>query len=1085
MSGSIRRSTHAAARSDYRAAPAVCAKRLAAWMAISAAVSSTVSAEDTKPDAAATRDYAVAVGLQNKKLYPQAAARWSKFIDTYPKDERLDRAHHYLGTCQLQAGEFDKAAATFRLALQKFPQFTSRDASQFNLALALYNLALKTKKPEEFKIAAESFAVVPATFPQSKQAAGAILYQGECLYAAGDATAAVGLYEKLIASYPQSELVPDARYALGAAQQDLGLDEASAATFQAFLTAHAVHPQANECKLRLGLAQLRMKKYPEAAQTLAQAAAIADFAQADLALLRQAQCVQEQGQLDQAAALFLSLPQRFPKSAYTQAAQTAAGKTLYQAGKFAEAQAALAAGIAANENAGNNTAGGAEAAPEASYWLAKTLVKLNQAPAALVEADRAVQAYAQSKLLPQLQLGRIDVLYELPDRRKEAVPLYLQFAAQHPDHELAPQAAYMAALAALTLGEHAEAHKHAIAFLADARYAKHALAPELTFIAAESLVLVAGANDAVPQAVEAEKLYHDLIANYPMHRHAPQSLVRVGLCLYLQKKYDAVVAELTPVFPKLVDPALAAEARLLVGRAHRDAGRLPLAVASLEDALRAKPDWTRADEVSLVLADSQRAQVRPAEAVAELNRLLSAYPMSRLRDEALYQLGEIAQEQEKFDDAIKQYETLLSQFPMSTIAPRAAYAVGRAKFAKQDYAGAVTALTVVVDRFAMSDIAPRAKYVRGLAQQRLSQFQPAIADLQAFLAAKPPSDDALDARYAVALCQMGLKQPDQAVATLTALLAEAPKYAHADNVYYELAFAYDELKKAKEAADTRKLLATSLADSPLAAESWFRVGEYHENAKQWADAAAAYAAGLPKAKERELKEKLQFKLGWSHYQAEKFAEAAGDFQSQLQAFPEGPLLADATYLAGECLFRQDKFAEALPWFARSVEQKQEKYLPRALYRSGACAAALKQWPASEAHYQALVTQFPKFELISEARYGLGWAMQNQEKLPQAKAVYEQVTKETETETAAKARFMIGECAFREKKFEEAVEHFLTAALGYPYEEWQALGHFEAGRVFIELKENEKAIESLETLIKKFPQHPKAKDAMALVESLKK
>ena len=1080
MPGCKRRNTHAAAISVYRAAPAVSAMGLAAWIAILAAASSTARAEDTKPDAAATRDYAVAVGLQNKKLYPQAAARWSKFIETYPKDDRLDRAHHYLGTCQLQAGEFDKAVATFRLALQKFPQFTSRDASQFNLALALYNLAMKTKKPEELKTAAETFAVVPATFPQSKQAAGATLYQGECLYAAGDAKAAVPLYEKLIATYPQSELVPDARYALGAAQQDLGLDEAAAATFQAFLTAHAAHPQANECKLRLGLAQLRLKKYPEAAQTLAQAAAIADFAQADLALLRQAQCVQEQGQLDQAAALYLSLPQKFPKSAYLQAAQTAAGKTFYQAGKFAEAQAALAASIA-----GTSAPNSGEAAPEASYWLAKTLVKLNQVPAALVEADRGVQAYAQSALLPQLQLGRIDVLYELLDRRKETVPLYLQFAAQYPDHDLAPQAAYMAALAALTLGEHAEAHKHATAFMSNAKYAKHTLQPELTFIAAESLVLAAGVNDAVPQAVEAEKLYRDLLAKYPTHRHAAQSLVRVGLCLYLQKKNDAVIAELMPALPKLLDPAQGAEARLLLGRAHRDAGRLPLAVASLEDALRVKPDWTRADEISLVLADSLRALAKPAEAAAELNRLLSAYPMSRLRDQALYQLGEIAVEQERFDDAVKQYETLLSQFPMSTIAPRAAFGIGRAKFAKQDYAGAVTALAVVVDRFSMSDIAPRAKYVRGLAQQRLNQFQPALADLQSFLAAKPPLDDELDARYAVALCQMGLKQPDQAATTLSAILTQAPKYVHADKVYYELAFAYDELKKEKDAADTRKLLATSLADSPLAAESWFRVGEFHESAKQWADAAAAYTAGLPKAKEPGLKEKLQFKLGWSHFQAEKFADADADFQTQVQAFPQGALVADATYLAGECLFRQDKFAEALPLFAKAVEQKQEKYLPRALYRSGACAAGLKQWPASEAQYQALVTQFPKFELISEARYGLGWAMQNQEKLPQAKAVYEQVTKETETETAAKARFMIGECAFREKKFEEAVEHFLTAALGYPYEEWQALGHFEAGRVFIELKENEKAIESLETVIKKFPQHPKAKDAMALVASLKK
>jgi TolA-binding protein len=1074
MKGPVDDGRRAVVKSNRSLSHVACAALVCAWLAAAAGGMSTVRADEPKAESAATREYAVAAGLQNKKLYPQAAAHWAKFIETFPNDERLDRANHYLGICQLQAGELDKAVVTLRAVLQKFPQFTARDAAQFNLALALYQLATKSKKPDDFKTAGESFAAVGANFPQSKHVAGALMYQGECLYATGDAKAAAPLYEKMIATYPQSEFVPDARYALGAAQQDLGLDEAAATTFQAFLAAHANHLLANECRLRLGVAQLRLKKYTEAAQTLGQAAGIAEFAQADVALLRQAQCMGEQGQADAAVALYLSLPQKFPKSLQIGAAQTAAGKLLYHAGKFAEAQAALTAAVAGN----------VEASPEASYWLAKTLLKLNQAPAALAETERAVQAYAQSSFLPQLRLGRIDVLFEMPDRRKETLPLYLQFAAELPDHELAPQAAYMAALAALTLGDHAEARKQAAAFLANAKYATLALVPDVIFVAGESLVLPPGANDAMPQAVEAEKLYRELLARFPMHRHVPAALVRVGLCLYLQKMYDAAIDALTQAFAKL-DPPLGAEARLLVGRAHREANRLGPAVASFEDALRIKPDWPRADEVSLIMGDTLRLMAKPAEAVAELNRLLSAYPMSRLRDQALYELGEIAHEQQQYDEAVRQYETLLSQFPMSNVAPRAAYGIGRARFAKTNFAGAVAAMTAVVDRFATSDIAPRAKYVRGLAQQRLGQFQPAQADVQAFLDTKPPLDDALDARYAVALCQLGLKQPEQAVATLTALAAEAPKYVGADKVLYELAFAYDELKKEKEAADARKSLATSLADSPLAAESWFRVGEFHERAKQWPEATAAYAAGLSKAPTPELREKLQFKQGWANYQAGKYADAAPLLVAQLQAFPQGALVADGTYVAGECLFRQDKFGEALPLFTKSVEQKQEKYLARALYRCGACAAGLQQWAASEAHYQALIAQFPKFELLSEARYGLGWAMQKQEKLPQAKAVYEQVTKETDTETAAKARFMIGECALREKKLEEAVENYLAAALGYPYEEWQALGHFEAGRVLAELKEKEKAIDSFETVVKKFPQHAKAKDAAVLLAELKK
>ncbi|HVX15329.1 MAG TPA: tetratricopeptide repeat protein [Pirellulales bacterium] len=1036
---------------------------------------SVLLAQDAKPENAATRDYAVAVGLENKRLYPQAAARWQKFIDAYRQDSRLDRAHYHLGTCQLQAGEADKAAATYRHLLSTYANFKDRDAAQFNLAMCLYQLALKSQKADEWKTAAEAFAQVSATYAQSKHVPAALYYQGEALTAAGQIQPAAALYEKLIAGFPQSELLPSARLALGAAQQELGQDDQAIATFQSFLAAHAQDARANEVRLRLGAALMAVKKYAEAAAPLAQAAAAADFDLADVALLRQAQCLAEQNQVDQAVALYQSLPGKFPKSKHGGAAQVAAGKLLYTAEKYPNAQQVLTP-VAATTS---------DASPEASYWLAKTLVKLNQAPAALAELDKAIQAYPQSNLLPALKLGRIDVLYEMPDRRKETVALYPQFAQQHPDHELVPQAAYMAALAALSVGDFAEADRQATAFLANAKYQANPLVPEVLFVAAESLVLAGGAADPVPQVVKAEALYRQIVDRFPQNGHVAASRVRIGLCLYLEKKYDEAVAQLTQSLPLVTDPALQAEAQFLTGRAHYDAKRQQPAVAAFRESLRLKPDWPRADEVLLALAGSLQADKKADEAAGELNRLVGTLPNSVHRAHALFELGEIAAGQQKYDAAIQHFEQVLGEYAASPFAPAAAYGIGRAKFAKDDFAGAVAAMTTTNDRFPTSEVAPRARYVRGLAQQRLKQYQPAVADLEAFLASKPPAADVPDARYAIALCQIALNEFDKAAGTLKGLLREAPSYPRSDEAYYELGFALAEAKQAAAAADAWRTLGTNFPKSDLAGDAWFRVGEHHESLKEWDPAREAYQRGRDQAKPPELQEKLQFKLGWVQYEAQQFPAAAAAFQAQIQSFPAGTLLADATYLAGESLYRQMQYGPALERFNQAIGQKAEKYLARALYRAGECAAKLTQWAASESHYQALVDQFPKFELLSDARYGLGWAQQNQEKLPQARQTYEQVTKETDTETAAKARFMIGECDFREKKYQEAVEQFLTAALGYPYEEWQVLGYLEAARCLIELKDDAKASDLLETLIKKYPNHPKAKDAATLLASIKK
>ena len=106
-------------------------------------------------DPMATREYAVALGFQKKKLFEQAAVRWTQFIAGFGNDTRIPNAHYHLGVCQLQSGNAE-AAATFLKVLTQFPKFEQRDAVQFNLGLALYNKALTSKTSDDFKAAADA-----------------------------------------------------------------------------------------------------------------------------------------------------------------------------------------------------------------------------------------------------------------------------------------------------------------------------------------------------------------------------------------------------------------------------------------------------------------------------------------------------------------------------------------------------------------------------------------------------------------------------------------------------------------------------------------------------------------------------------------------------------------------------------------------------------------------------------------------------------------------------------------------------------------------------------------------------------------
>jgi len=1051
----------------YRLAVGVLICALMVQITISSRASYAQQADTVDP--VATREYAVALGFQKKKLFEQAAARWTQFIAKYGNDTRIPNAHYHLGVCQLQSGNAE-AAATFIKVLTQFPKFEQRDAVQFNLGLALYNKALISKTPDDFKAAAVEFAKVPAQYAQSPHIPSALYYQAECVFQAGDRPGAITLYQKLIAEHAADPLLSTALFALATTQQEVGQNAEAVTTYRSFLEKFPTDRKAAECRLRLGLTLTELKNHAEAEKEFATAAGVKDFSLADLALFHQARSKRTQNQLPEAAALFESLPQKFKDSEYVAVAQLEGGKCRFLANQFPQAKNAFTAVMNAKTTE----------SLEAAWWLGKTLIQIKQAAAAIPILDQAITEWPQSEFLPDLNFTRIEAIHEDEKRRPETVTLYAQFADKFATDELAADARYRAALTALQLNDLVVAQQQSDLFVSNAAFKSHPLLPDAIFVAAESRLV-----GATPDLAAADALYHRMITEFPEHPQTPRASVRIGFCLFSREQYDPAIASLTAVVPGLKVPELVAEAQFLIGISQTAMKRRPEALAALRAARQAKADWERGDEVLLALATALVDSDQPDAAIVELNQLIQQFPKSEYGDRAWFRLGEIQAGQKKFDAAVAAFQQVVARYPASEFAPLALYGAGSTLFDKADHAGAINQLNGLLSQFPNSAIATDGLYMRGLCQHRQKNYPAAVVDLQEFLKLNPANENVkLDAHYSLVLCHAGLKQHDQTILVASELLKLKPDYAAADKVMYELAFAYSETGKTKESADTFRQLATKYPDSELAPECWLRVADYHATEKQFAEAIAACVQGLTKVKDPKLKEQLQFRLGSSQFTADAFADAATTLQAQITEHPQGSLLIDATWLVAESLFRQNKYQEAVPWYQKTIDAKPEKYHARALYRAGTCANELKQWSLGQQYFTALTTQFPKFEQLGEALYGLGFDLQNQNQLDQASAVYERVTKETNTESAAKARFMMGECAFAQKKYDIAWQHFLEAALGYPYPEWQALGHFEAARCFIELKMPDNAINSLREVVEKFPKHERAKDAAKLLADLK-
>ena len=265
----------------------------------------------------------------------------------------------------------------------------------------------------------------------------------------------------------------------------------------------------------------------------------------------------------------------------------------------------------------------------------------------------------------------------------------------------------------------------------------------------------------------------------------------------------------------------------------------------------------------------------------------------------------------------------------------------------------------------------------------------------------------------------------------------------------------------------------------------FAGGFFGGQNKIFAEERAAQQAAAAKAVSGEIAEKALHKLGWSQLKSNDTEGAQQTFTLQIQKHANGDLAGDARFLIGECLFKASEWKEAQTIFQRVAAANNSGYTALACFRAGECAASLEDWKTSRRWHEKVLSDFPDFEMQAEARYGLGWALQNEGEFRDAMQLYELVTEQTQTETAAKARFMMGECCFAMKKHKDATKHFLKAAFVYNHPEWSAMAWFEAARCFEVIRDVDQAISCYEKMIEKYPQHSRVADARRRLTALRK
>lgn len=1020
-----------------------CRRCTVLWVLTTVFASAVFTSPDVKaqPAGESSREalivYGDAANFQNNGAFDLAAEEWTKFLKKFPNDPLAAKARHYSGVCNLQLKEYKKAADAFAAVIKDHPNFDQLQDAYLNLGWCQYSLA-GTDNNGQYAAAAKTFSQMLAKYPQGKYTDQALFFLAESEYHQGKKKEAATSYQKLLDSFANSSLRSDAAYALGVTQEELGKYAEAGKAYDLFLTEFADSDLADEVNMRKAETVLQAGDFKTAEQMFAKVAGIEGFTLVDHALYRQAYCLAEMGKFAEAGALYGKIANDFPNSSNAVESAMSAGRCYYRGEQFDEAAKWLT----------KVADGGDAAAPEAAHWLCRIHLRNGQPEKVGDLVAKVLPKAGDSPYEVNLRMDQADALYEIPESKPQTVDLYLGIATENPDHELAPQALYNAAFAALELKQYKEGIAHADAFLA--KYSEDALAPDVQYVSAECTLL---SN----QYAEAEAKYRALIDANPKHAESGKWKIRHALSLYLQKDYQAVVDALAAAAPAMKDASNKAEGLFLLGASQFYLDQFDAAVSSLAASLKADSKWRQADETLLYLARAYHKQDDLDKAIETISKMISDFPDSRYLDHAHYRYGEFSYAAEDFATAMTEYTTVVDNFKDSRFAPYAIYGKGWSQLKTEEFSGAAASFTALLDGYKDHALTADALFARAMCHRQAGQSDQAVADVDAYLATKPDADNRADALYERGLAQVALEKYAEAAASFEQVLKTKPDYANADKVLYEWGWALksqDDAAQQAKAVEAFARLVKEYGDSPLAAEANFHVGESLYDEQEYAKAAAAYAAAKEKSPEGDLGEKTLYKLGWSNFQLKKYAEALEEFNNQLQQFPQGGLQSDALFMKAECLYRQENYEAALSAYEAASKVKLSSTVIEvlALLHGGQSASQLEQWDTAIKLLSQIPEDHDSSPYLAEAHYELGWAKQNQGQQAAAVKDYEEAVAKSRGAVGARAQFMIGEVAFGEKKYADAIRDFQRVMFGFggdnateDVKPWQAKAGFDAAR----------------------------------------
>lgn len=704
--------------------------------------------------------------------------------------------------------------------------------------------------------------------------------------------------------------------------------------------------------------------------------------------------------------------------------------------------------------------------------------------------DEFRRTFPQSVLMPAVLFRQAENAHAVvaragipaEERRKrleEAAARYKEVADKFPEFERVSFARFGVGVCLAQLGQLDEAVAALEAIPAPDRGGELSAAG---YLLADCLIrqAPAKAEDALQENIVREKLtaaallLDAFVTANPKAAEAPAALLKLGHCT---KRLGATLAE-----PNERNQTLH-RAREVYVRLARDYPKDPLAgQARLEQA-----------KLRALLGDKGSAinDLRQFVQNGELQKTAEA-PLAALHLATLHrEQNQPAEAAKVLDDARKRHEPELAKDPKrAEWVPLLKYHHAVAVFETGKPADARPLFDQVADQAKGQPLGAEAALRSG--QCQVAEARTKVEDARKAREQAGKDQGKINAanQAATAARKAVLEAADGLVKRAGEFKAAQPTAEPRARMLYDAAWAYRGLADERAHAAYRKLIA-EFADTALSVDARFELAEMltdpKESVKLLQEALDKEPGDRPVLPE--TTERIRLRLGASLHAAKDYAAAASQFEA-VAGNDKSPHRPQALYRAGESLLAAGECAKAVEKLAAFRDRGEFHNIggvsDRAVLRLGQALAGAKDFDKSRQAFEVFLQRYGNSPFAAEARYGIGWALQQQGKFDDAVKAYEQVIAATTAEAAAKAQLGVGQCRLAQKKHAEAAAAFLVVPYTYDYPELGYVALLEAARAFAEAKQPGQAERVLRKVLKDAPKDSEwAKAARGRLEKGKK